>query len=145
MLEEARPDYVYGYGQALRDGRVVRPVYFPRSAATWSGSPRTAGRWPPASTAALDAARSAQRLRTALSIDGQWLPTVRRSAHERLMSLRAADTDTGGLVIATDQEHARGIAELMRWRLGVDPVVVTSDDPTASARVARSPPAPTRG
>ena len=29
-LDEARPDYVYGYGDALRDGRVVRPVYFPR-------------------------------------------------------------------------------------------------------------------
>ena len=26
---------------------------------------------------------------------------------------------------------------MMRWRLGVDPVVVTSDDPTASARIAR--------
>src|SRR5215218_4058240 len=29
-LDEARPDYTYGYGDALRDGRVVRPVYFPR-------------------------------------------------------------------------------------------------------------------
>src|SRR5207253_659357 len=26
----ARPDYEYGYGEALRDGSVVRPVYFPR-------------------------------------------------------------------------------------------------------------------
>ena len=28
--DEAEPDYEYGYGDALRDGRVVRPVYFPR-------------------------------------------------------------------------------------------------------------------
>lgn len=53
------------------------------------------------------------------------------------MALRAADADAGGLVIATDQERARGIAEMMRWRLGTDPAVVTSDDPTASARIAR--------
>jgi hypothetical protein len=86
---------------------------------------------------ALDNARSAQRLRTALSLEGQWLPTVLRNAHERLRALRQTDPDTGGLVIATDQDHARGIANLMRWRLGVDPVIVTSDDPMASARIAR--------
>ncbi len=28
---EAVPDYEYGYGDALRDGRVVRPIYFPRT------------------------------------------------------------------------------------------------------------------
>ncbi|MGF2075702.1 hypothetical protein, partial [Enterococcus casseliflavus] len=28
--DEAVPDFEYGYGDALRDGRVVRPVYFPR-------------------------------------------------------------------------------------------------------------------
>ena len=27
---EAQPDYTYGYADALRDGGVVRPVYFPR-------------------------------------------------------------------------------------------------------------------
>jgi hypothetical protein len=85
----------------------------------------------------LDEARAAQRLRTALSLEGQWLPTVLRTAHERLTALRRADPDTGGLVIALDQDHAHGIAELMRWRLGADPVVVTSEDPAASARIAR--------
>ena len=137
VLDEARPDYVYGYGQALQDGRVVRPVYFPRVGGDMEWIAPDGREVAASFDDALDAARSAQRLRTALSIDGQWLPTVLRSAHERLTSLRAADADAGGLVIATDQEHARGIAELMRWRLGVDPVVVTSDDPTASARIAR--------
>src|SRR5262249_37543211 len=28
VLDEAAPDYEYGYGEALADGRVVRPVYF---------------------------------------------------------------------------------------------------------------------
>ena len=137
MLDEARPDYVYGYGDALRDGRVVRPVYFPRIGGEMEWVAPDGSEVAASFDDALDAARSAQRLRTALSLDGQWLPTVLRSAHERLDAIRAVDPDAGGLVIATDQDHARGIAEMMRWRLGVDPVVVTSDDPMASARIAR--------
>ncbi|MGH9061471.1 MAG: DEAD/DEAH box helicase, partial [Acidimicrobiales bacterium] len=31
VADEARPDFEYGYGSALADGRVVRPVYFPRT------------------------------------------------------------------------------------------------------------------
>ena len=137
VLDEARPDYVYGYGDALRDGRVVRPVYFPRIGGDMEWVAPDGSEVAASFEDALDAARSAQRLRTALSLDGQWLPTVLRSAHERLGAIRAADRDAGGLIIATDQDHARGIAEMMQWRLRVDPVVVTSDDPTASARIAR--------
>jgi len=29
VADEAVPDFEYGYGDALRDGRVVRPIYFP--------------------------------------------------------------------------------------------------------------------
>ena len=43
-LDVARPDYEYGYGEALADGGVVRPVYFPESTASWSGRGTTA-RW----------------------------------------------------------------------------------------------------
>ena len=137
MLDEARPDYVYGYGDALRDGRVVRPVYFPRVGGEMEWVAPDGSEVAASFEDALDAARRAQRLRTALSLDGQWLPTVLRSAHERLTAIRAVDPDAGGLIIATDQDHARGIAEIMRWRLRVDPMVVTSDDPMASARIAR--------
>src|SRR5699024_807094 len=31
VLDEAVPDYEYGYGEALADRRVVRPIYFPRT------------------------------------------------------------------------------------------------------------------
>ncbi|MET0146928.1 MAG: DEAD/DEAH box helicase [Ilumatobacteraceae bacterium] len=137
VLDEARPDYTYGYGDALRDGRVVRPVYFPRVGGDMEWVAPDGAAVAASFDDALDAPRSAQRLRTALSLDGQWLPTVLRSAHERLTAIRLTDPDAGGLVIATDQDHARGIAEMMRWRLRVDPVVVTSDDPIASARIAR--------
>ena len=40
-------------------------------------------------------------------------------------------------MVAMDQEHAQGVAELLRHRAGVSPIVATSDDPTASERIAR--------
>jgi superfamily II DNA or RNA helicase len=134
--DEAESDFDYGYGDALRDGRVVRPVYFPRinGFMEWmspEGSLQSAS-----FDDALDRTGSAQRLRTALSADGEWLPTVLAQAHERLTELRATrQPNAGGLIIASDQEHARAIAELMRWRLGVTATVVLSDDPQASGRI----------
>jgi superfamily II DNA or RNA helicase len=135
-LDEARPDYEYGYGDALTDRAVVRPVYFPRTNGQmeWSAPDGTVHE--ASFDDALDAARASQRLRTALSLDGEWLPTVLRSAHTRLMEVRQTHPDAGGLVIAIDQDHARGIAELLRARFGTRATVVTSDDPRASSRIA---------
>ena len=132
---EARSDYEYGYGEALVDGGVVRPVYFPRSDGhmEWvgpDGSEHSCTFDDP-----LDQARSGQRLRTALSLTGEWLPSVLDQAHAQLMAIRAAQPHAGGLVIAIDHEHARGIVELMRRRHGVTPTLVLSDDPTASTRI----------
>src|SRR3712207_8043511 len=50
------------------------------------------------------------RLRTALSVEGEWLPDVLRRADERLREVRRSHPAAGGMVIAVDQEHARGIA-----------------------------------
>lgn len=136
-VDEARADYEYGYGDALADGRVVRPVYFPRTDGRmeWTapdGSLESATFEDP-----LDAARSGHRLRTALSVDGEWLPSVLHRANRQLHDLRAVQPDAGGLVVAIDQEHARGIGRILRDRLGTPAVVVTSDDPAASGRIAR--------
>ncbi|MEI8104447.1 MAG: DEAD/DEAH box helicase [Actinomycetes bacterium] len=134
--EEAVPDYEYGYGDALADRRVVRPVYFPATNGQmeWSapdGSVHSASFDDP-----LEAARASQRLRTALSLEGEWLPTVLRAANARLMDVRREHPEAGGLVIATDQDHARGIAALLKSRFGTSARVVTSDDPGASAGIA---------
>lgn len=135
--EEARPDFEYDYGEALGDRRVVRPIFFPRTNGfmEWQapdGSVHAATFDDP-----LAAARANQRLRTALSLRGEWLPEVLAAAHAKLTSLRAHQDDAGGLVIASDQEHARGIAELLRRNHGTSAIVATSDDPLASARIAR--------
>jgi superfamily II DNA or RNA helicase len=135
--EEAVADYEYGYGDALADGGVVRPVYFPRidGLMEWTapdGSFHSHGFDDP-----LDAARAGQRLRTAYSLEGEWLPHVLRQAHEQLLAVRARQPDAAGLVIATDQDHAKGIVRLFRDRLGVRAVVATSDDPEASSHISR--------
>ena len=133
--DEAVPDFEYGYGEALRDGHVVRPVYFPRLGGEmeWSapdGTVHAATFDDPLATALAN-----QRLRTALSIDGEWLPSVLRHAGTRLAEIRRIQPDAGGLVIATDQDHAKGIADLLRRRFRATATVVTSDDPTASKRL----------
>jgi superfamily II DNA or RNA helicase len=133
----ARPDFEYGYGDALADRRVVRPVFFPRINGFMEWTAPDGSLNAASFDDALDAQRSAQRLRTALSLDGQWLPTVLAQANDRLAQLRATRPDAAGLVIAADQEHARGIAQLLHARHRVRAVVATSDDPGASARIAR--------
>ncbi len=135
-LDEARPDYEYGYGEALADRRVVRPVFFPRTNGQMEWAAPDGTEHSATFDDDLDAARASQRLRTALSLEGEWLPTVLRAAHHRLVEVRAEQPDAGGLVIATDQEHARGIAEILRSRYGTRATVVTSDDPQASLKIA---------
>ena len=132
----AHADYTYGYADALRDGGVVRPVYFPRvdgqmEWSTPSGDVLTA-------TFNDELARDqvSARLRTALSLDGDWIATVLGQAHDRLRQIRHEQPDAGGLVIATDQDHAHGIARMLRNRFNAAAEVVVSDDPSASSKIA---------
>ena len=134
--DEASPDFQYGYGEALAEGRVVRPVYFPRINGHMEWSAPDGSLHAHTFDAALDRTRASQRLRTALSVDGDWLPSVLIQAHLRLTGIRRHHPDAGGLVIAMDQEHAHAVADLMRRRLSVNPVVATSEDATASQRIA---------
>ena len=135
-MEEAKADYEYGYGDALVDGAVVRPVFFPRinGHMEWTapdGSIHSHGFDDP-----LAHEKANQRLRTALSLEGEWLPDVLGQANQQLNEIRGQFPDAGGLIIATDQEHARGISTMLRDRFGTPSVVVLSDDPGASARIA---------
>jgi superfamily II DNA or RNA helicase len=86
--DEAQPDYEYGYGEALDDHEVVRPVFFPRvnGLMEWRGADGesyTARFDDPLGEGSL----ASQRLRTALSLEGEWLPDVIRRAHTQLEKL----------------------------------------------------------
>lgn len=134
--ELAEPDYEYGYGEALKEGRVVRPVYFPRinGHMEWTapGGLDYAATFDDPLTREL----SNQRLRTALNVEGEWLPAVLEQAHAQLVHLRQRDQRAAGLVIAMDQDHARGIAQVMSDRFRLTPVIATSDEPSASAKIS---------
>jgi superfamily II DNA or RNA helicase len=133
---DALADTLYGYGDALRDGGVVRPVFFPRfdGHMEWVGSDgeERSGSF----DEDLQREHWGARLRTALSIDGQWLPTVLTQAHQRLTDIRHTHPNAAGLVIATDQEHARGIAEMLKRLHRVEARIALSDDPKASDVIA---------
>lgn len=136
-LDEARADYEYGYGEALADSGVVRPVYFPRINGFMEWVAPSGDVVAATFEDELPRELANQRLRTALSLEGEWLPTVLDQAHERLLELRRTHPGAGGLIIAMDQAHAQGIAELMARRHRVDAVVAVSDDPGASDKIAR--------
>lgn len=135
-FDEAVADYTYGYGEALQEGGVVRPVFFPRFDGHMEWSTPEGDIVSATFGDNLDRAHQSQRLRTALSLEGEWLPTVLANAHDQLARLRQSDPTSGGLVIAMDVDHARGIADLLKRRHGVTAIVATSDDPMASEKIA---------
>ena len=132
---DAVADIEYGYGDALTEGGVVRPVYFPR----FDGHME----WVDASGAIKEATFTdtvsredwSARLRTALDPDGNWLPTVLTKAEGRLNAIRAEHPDAGGLVIATDHEHAHAITTQLTALTGEPPTLILSDDPSASSKI----------
>ena len=132
----AHSDYTYGYGEALRDGGVVRPVYFPRVDGQMEWSTPSGDVLRATFNDELTRDQVSARLRTALSLDGDWIATVLGQAHDRLRQIRTEQRDAGGLVIAIDQEHAQAIARLLRNRFDTTADVVVSDDPQASRKIA---------
>ncbi len=133
---EAEADYEYGYGDALDDRRVVRPVYFPRINGHMEWTSPDGIAYAATFEDPLGRTLSSQRLRTALDLDGDWLPAVLTKAHRQVLHLRQQDPDAAGMVIAMDQDHARGIGRMLQERLGVSATIATSDDPHASRRIA---------
>jgi len=128
-------DHGYGYADALRDG-VVRPVLF----LAYSGDTRWRTRAGDEVEARLGEPLTkdltAQALRTALDPAGSWVPAVLRAADRRLSEVRQHVPDAGGLVIATDQVHARAYAKLLTNISGEKPALVLSDEKAASRRIA---------
>ncbi|NNE95365.1 MAG: DEAD/DEAH box helicase [Acidimicrobiales bacterium] len=131
------PDVEYGYGDALGDGGVVRPVYFPRFGGQMEWTAPDGALLAASFEDPLPQSHANQRLKAALSVDGEWLATVLSEANSQLDLIRERTPDAGGLIIAIDQEHAGQIFRLLRDRLGVQADVVVSEDPDASDKIER--------
>ena len=133
----SRADHSYGYAEALADG-VVRPVVFLAYSglSSWrtnAGEEITARLGEP-----MTAEQTARAWRTALDPGGEWIPAVLSAADRRLTAHRTGGMpDAGGLVIASDQTAARAYAGILTEVTGTPPVVVLSDEPGASARIAQ--------
>ena len=129
-------DYTYGYGPALADG-VVRPVIF----LAYSGEMRWRNRAGDELGGTLGAPMTPDQLgyawRTALDPGGAWIARVLEAADRRLTEVRRGMPDAAGLVIASDHADAREYARLLQQISGARPVVVLSDDPAASKKIAR--------
>jgi len=134
-VKRSASDFVYGYGPALADG-VVRPVIF----LAYSGEMHWRTRAGDEITATLGTPMTkdqvTQAWRTALDPAGEWIQRVLEAADRRLTEVRRAMPDAAGLVIAGDHETARAYAALLRRVSGARPVVVLSDDPTASRKIS---------
>jgi superfamily II DNA or RNA helicase len=134
---DAVPDYSYGYGDALADGGVVRPVFFPRFDGHMEWRSSDGEELSASFDEDLRRDQWGARLRTALSADGDWLPAVLAKAHERLVDIRHTHPNAGGLVIAIDQEHARAIVKLLKRDHKITARVALSDDPKASSVIEK--------
>jgi superfamily II DNA or RNA helicase len=129
-------DFTYGYREALADG-VVRPVVF----AAYTGTARwrnSAGEVIAASLSEAGTKRTETTAwRTALNPKGRWVPHVIAAMDERITHLRANGVpDAAGLVLASDQDDAREYAAIVETVTGHRPVLILSDDPKASAKIA---------
>ena len=141
----AQPDFEYGYGDALADGGVVRPVYFPRIE-----RPDGVDRRPTAATHAAHlrrprstAARASQRLRTALSLEGEWLPAVLAQAHEQLTRHPRARSPTPAAWSSPSTRTTPAASRLLRRRASAS-TPTRRRPPTTPAPRRASPPSPQR-
>lgn len=134
---EAVADYEYGYGDALSDGSVVRPVYFPRFGGQMEWTSPEGSHISATFDDVLLRSEANQRLRAAFSLEGDWLPAVLENAIERLTHIRKSHSNAAGLIIATDQTHARGISKLLRDRFKIDAEIVVSEEVGASKKISK--------
>jgi superfamily II DNA or RNA helicase len=128
-------DFVYGYGPALADG-VVRPVIFLAYSGEMHWRTRAGDEIAATLGTPMTKDQIAQAWRTALDPGGDWIQRVLEAADKRLTEVRRDMPDAAGLVIAGDHETARAYAALLRRISGERPVVVLSDDPTASRKIS---------
>ncbi len=128
-------DYTYGYAEALAD-HVVRPVLFMAYSGQLQWRTRAGDEISARLGEPLTKDQTAQALRTALDVNGAWVPAVIEAADRRLSEVRRHVPDAGGLVIATDQDSARAYAALLARISGEKPTLVLSDEKASSKKIS---------
>ena len=130
----SRPDYTYGYAEALED-HVVRPVLFMNYGGPMRWRTKAGDELDVDLGTAMTKDLTAHAWRTALAPTGEWISAVLQAADTRLSEVRRHVPDAGGLVIASNQSQARAYAKLLGSISGSEPTVVLSDSNRASQRI----------
>jgi superfamily II DNA or RNA helicase len=129
-------DFSYSYGEALADDdHVCRSIYFPsfEARATWLHKGKE---YQHTFSDKLGEELAAQRLRTVLEPDSDWIGNTLRQAHERLLRIRGGGNPrAGGLVVAMSAWHADALARQLHKVSGQEVVVVKSEDADAQERL----------
>ncbi len=126
-------DYVYSYTRAV-DEQVCRPT----AIFTYGGTVSWAEESKILETSfgdKLDHIAGARRLRAALDPISGWIQPMLLDAHRMLINVRKEHPKAGGLVVCSDQQHARKMAQELYKLSGEKPVVVLSDDSGASKKI----------
>lgn len=126
---QVEADYIYGYGDALRDDKVVRRIIFPswEGKLTWSSDGEEH-----ISTFQdeLDFIQSKYRLRTAIHYQGQWIRDVLAAADKKLDEVRGLGYENAGaLLLAKDQVSALELAKALEEITGEKPSIAISKMP----------------
>ena len=130
----SKPQYVYSYAHAVNES-VCRPTAFFTygGEVTWSDGDKK--EYTASFNDPLEPQLSARRLRAALDAKSGWITPLLKDAHEMLLSTRKTQPNAAALLVASDQDHARDLAELLAAHTKVHPVVVLSDDASASRKI----------
>ena len=127
------PDYSYSYSRAVEEG-VCRPTAFFTfgGEVSWSEEDKIfTARYDDA----LDTFGSARRLRASLDPAAGWIQPMIKEAHQMLTSVRREHSAAGGLIVCADQKHARELAGVLQSISGHKPVLVLSDDASATKKI----------
>ena len=123
------PDHSYGYGDALRDGEVVRHIIFSGWDGEFAWNDSFWGEERKASfQSILNRLDSGRRLKTAIDADESFMQNMLTSAAEKLEEVRRdGHKNAGGLVVAESQDAAKKLARFLEELTGEKPILAVSD------------------
>jgi superfamily II DNA or RNA helicase len=133
----ARPDVSYSYAEAIHDGACRRMVFVPFDGTlVWKSGDRTIES---SFEEELSSRERGRRYRTAISTDlPEGLPRILRQADAQLTRVRASGhPDAGGLVVASNSDHARVVAGSLAGICGESPTIVLHQDAGAHERLRK--------
>lgn len=131
-------DYAYSFRNAWAEPSGDRPIRFVNfhkidARCQWIKD----GTRHDVTLSAVDGEREPAALANALKVTDPWWRETFAIANETLMSKRMKVPDAGGLVITTNQSHAREVATYIERKTGIRPAVVISDRPEAGEVLRR--------